>query len=742
MNLPAVYDPQGNGAPVMAYGPADSQPEDRAPTIGLLVTMIRRRKAVLLLTLAVCIALAAVVSAARQPIYRASADVMMLTRGTDVVPHDTQGTQDQPRRTEDVETRIALVRSREAAGQVLDAAGLLRDRAFVAQAMPGPRYGGGAHAGGGANAGGGATGPGPREVRDRAVGLLTSRVRVERLGNAFTLRIAYDDPDPARAALVANTYARLFTTDEAREKAHGDATATRVLASRLEELRASAKAAFAQVQDYRIGHGLLGAAATGLTEQEISAYNQQIALARAEASRDAAALASARRQLGAGGADAVGEATGSSVVTALRAQRAQLVTREGDLSQRYFDTNPDLVTVRQQISDIDRQIASEVSRTIHGLETNAAASSQRLSSLLASRAGTRAQLGTDNAALVQFEDLQKRAEAAQALYQTYLERYNEVVAGTGAEQPTARLISAAQVPALPVAPDVPLNLALGGVAGLVLGAILAVAAEMTFRGVTTLEDVERRTSIRALGYVPLCRTVDAEAPNPLDAVVAHPDGPFAEALRNVIVSVRHAMPGPCRAIAVTSAVPGEGKSTLAACMGRALALAGEKVVVVDCDAVRPQLGRLFGLSDAQPGMAQAFDAPAGQAVQYRDEPSGMRLIPITRPLGKGARLTERGRLRQLVARLREEFDVVILDCPPILPIAETREILTLADTGVVVVRWRRTADVIVRAAIRQLPLRTIGGLGAVLNMVDMNKQARFGGTDPATFYAHYREYYA
>ena len=742
MNLPAIYKTPNAVPQVIPEGEPAFRDEEPI-SIRLLLAMLRRRREIMVLTLAVCVALALVWTTALPKIYRSTADVVLITHSTTVVPGEAEDERDGPTRAEDVETQVELIRSREMAGQVLQRTGLLNDEAFrsdVAQprsaldnvlASVGVSRGSRTDQSLGADA-----------MRERAVTYLSQNLDVSRVGDSFNLRIAFKDSDAGRAALIANTYARLYTTDDARERARTNATAATVLKSRVDELRQSANEAFAAVQSYRVRTGLLSSAATSLTEQEISTYNQQIAEARAEAARDSAALASARGQLRNGGADNVGEAATSQVVSALRAQRAQLVIRERDLSQRYFDNNPDLLTVREQISDIDRQIANEVNRSLKGLETRAQASSERLSSLLASRSGTTAQLSTDNSALVTLADLEKRAEAVQALYQSYLKRYNEVVAGSGSEQPTARLISSASVPLLPVSPNLLLNLALGLVVGGLLGATLAILAELSYRGLTTLDDVESRLGIRGLGFIPSYRTTEPHSASPLDTVRDHPDGGFSEALRNVIISIRHSSAGQGKVVAITSAVPGEGKTTVATCMGRALAMANERVVVIDCDVIRANLSRQFGFSQGEPGLHEALDDQILQIVQYEEQDSPLRVIPITRPFAKGERLTDRGRLHRLVARLREDFDVIILDCPPILPIAESREIVSLADSVVMVVHWRKTMDRIVMAAIRQLPVRTIKTLGVVLNQVDMKKQARFGGNDISSFYESYSGYYS
>jgi uncharacterized protein involved in exopolysaccharide biosynthesis/Mrp family chromosome partitioning ATPase len=748
LNLPAIYEPRASIPQVIAEADGHAASQDDQITVRFLLAMLRRRREVWLLTLAICVGLALVWTGALPRIYRASADVVLITRPTEVAPGDTQDARESPTRAEDVETQVELVRSRDMAGGVLDQAGLLRDAAFRRAVIAPPSASGSILATLGMHGSGGDEPVDAAVLRAKAVAYLVDHLTVARVGASFNLRIAFDDTDPARAARIANAYARLFASDDARQRARVNAMASRVLEPRVQSLAEAATRALGAVQSYRVEHGLLSSAATGLTEQEISTYNQQIAAARAEAARDSAAFAGARAQLRAGGADNVGEAAGSPVVSALRGQRAQLVVRERELSQRYFDNNPDLVTARRQIADIDSQIAAEVNRSLRNLEAQSQASTQRLASLETSRNGTRVRLGADNQALVELSALEQRANAAQALYDSYLQRRIAASARSGTEQPTARLISAATVPVFPASPDLALNLALGAVIGVLLGATLAIAVELSYRGLTTVDDVEERLGLAGLGFVPACRTVDPHARTPIETLRDYPDGGFAEALRNVVVSIqqgtsgRPGTSGQGRVVAVTSAVPGEGKSTITACIGQALASAGDRVLVIDCDVIRAQLSRQLGFTADHDGLREALHSETGAAVPYEIANSGLRVLPITRRFAKGERLTERGRLQRMLARLRDENDLILLDCPPILPIAETREIVALADGIVLVARWRKTHDRVIKAAVRQLPARAIMHLGVVLNLVDMKKQVRFGGNDAASFYEKYRGYYA
>jgi len=742
VNLPEIYEDRGRMPQVIRDEAPFFQPVDDQITFSYLFAMLRRRLPVLILTTVAALTLGLLWTLSTPQIFNASADVVLLTNQSDLVPGGSTDEAQSVLRDEDVQTQIQLISSRAMASQVFDALELENDADFRLDIVQ-PRT----------TLDNIMTGIGLRrqveapqitdagQFRERAVGFLQRALTVSRVGSSFNLHFDVQDSDAGRAALIANTYARLYTTDDARQRAVRNETAAQVLGERLAELRAQANSDFAQVQGYRVRNDLLSSAATSLTEQEISTYNQQIASARSEAAQDGEALASARAQLARGGAGNVGQGTSSSVVSALRAQRSQLSVQEADLARRYLERHPELITVREQIANIDSQINAEVGREIRALEAQAASSAQRLNSLLASRSGTRSQLRGDNSALVQLADLERQAEASQALYQSYLQRFNEIMAGTGAEQPNARLISLAEVSRFPTQPNWALMMGLSLVIGLLIGTLLAILLEIAYRGLTTLEDVESRLSVNALSSVPAYRSIKPFGADPVTTLQEYPDGPFAESMRSVLISIGRNSSGRCEVIAISSSIPGEGKTTLAACLGRTIANANQSVVVVDCDVIRSQLSRMFELDNGENGLHEALADPNGTLPHYRDGESQLHILPITRPFRKGERLTENGKLQRVVTSLREQFDFVILDCPPILPIAEAREIVALADSVVLVVRWRNTLDKIVKSAIRQLSPRVLARTGVVLNMVDMRKQVRFGGNDSASFYKYYQSYY-
>lgn len=643
-----------------------------------------------------------------------------------------------------IETELETLRSRSLAGDVFDRAGLRRDAKFMTAITPHASLVDRVQVMLGTAAP--ITQPTAAELRERAIDRLTRNLDVTRVGTSYVLRVNVRDDLPARAANIANATVEAYVARSVAGKAGSNRDAVRVLSGRVEELRQQAQADTDAVQTYRVANNLLSKSATALTEQEISTYNQSLASARAEAAEARGRLAAARAQLAGGGTGAVGEATIAPVVQSLRAQRAVISARVTDLASRYIDTYPDLLAARQQLADIDAQIDAEVARALKALEARADTAGSRLASLEGSLGGARATLRGNNQALARLDGLERRAQASQALYESYLNRYKEVVARSGAENAGARLLTAATPPRRPSAPVVLLNLALGGVIGLLAGLAAAIFVESSYRGLTSGADVERELGVRYLGGVPRLKSVAQRAATALTTIADHPGGLYAEALRGILAATRAGDAdregGRCRVIAVTSALPGEGKTTLAAGLARVAALGGDRTILLDCDAVKSRLATEFGIADGAAGMSEAIaESAVPDGAGHIDPVGGARVIAFTRPLADGERLMDRGRLQRLVALCREQADIVILDCGPLLAIAETREIAGLADHVIVAAKWRSVRAEAVLTALRMLPWQLVSSVGVALTKVDIARQARLGANDATAFYRRYAEYY-
>lgn len=650
--------------------------------------------------------------------YTATAEVALNRVAAQVAPKGSTIV-DDGQSSGDVDTEVQVLLSRDLAGKVVDKLKLASD----------PDFGGRAKA----------------NARQVAVNRLLANFDVARVKTAFAMTLTFQDTDPGRAAKIVNNYAQIYAQQQIDSKRAENARATRFLAGQIAQLREQAQNDMRAVQDYRVQNNLLSTSGASLTEQEISAYNQQVARARAEAVQDSARLNTARRQLirGANGAD-IGQSLASPVIQGLRQQRATISGRVADLASHYGERYPDLVQARSQLRDIDLQIQTEVLRELSSLDAQSRVSSQGLSSLQSSLGGASAALAKNTQAMTTLDDLTRRATTSQSLYEAYLDRYKAIVAQAGTEVSNARVLSEASVPTVPTSPNVFLNLLLGLILGIGLGATAAIATELFYTGFTTGAEIEQRLGLPYLGGIPALKSIAPREATPLATVEQFPRSVFAESFRAILASVRHGRDGRHGVIAVTSALPGEGKSTLSICLAAASAIgSNERVIAIDLDVTRHRLSDMTIREPGKPGLREVLrDGAAVDEALVQIAGSNFYVLPITTPFDKTEQITRGGLVHALVATLREHFPLIILDCPPLLPVAEARDIVALADDVVLVAAWRQTRESALLNAIRLLPPSAVAKTGIALTKIDMKKQARFGAGDATSLYKKYREYYS
>lgn len=315
--------------------------------------------------------------------------------------------------------------------------------------------------------------------------------------------------------------------------------------------------------------------------------------------------------------------------------------------------------------------------------------------------------------------------------------------GSAIDRPLARIISRAEPPLSPSAPHPLLALGIGSVAGLLLGLGAALWAERRYAGLTSGRDIADRLGLSHLGSIPTLKSVLPNAVSPLEAMVEEQASGFAEAFRGAMMAIRQAGGRGTQAIAISSALPNEGKTTFAACLARSIALGGESVVLIDCDARRRDTSALFGLSQRRPGLLEVlrYEATLDEAL-VRDPASGAWILPLTGPQAEVSELLSSQVMMVLLEHCKRRFKRVLLDTAPILAISTTRAIAQMVDVAVLVVRWRATPDHAVQTAIGLLPDEHVRIAGVVLSQVDIRRQTRFGHGDPTFYYEQYAKYYS
>jgi capsular exopolysaccharide synthesis family protein len=355
-------------------------------------------------------------------------------------------------------------------------------------------------------------------------------------------------------------------------------------------------------------------------------------------------------------------------------------------------------------------------------------------------------LSANNGASVRLNELERNADSVKTLYQSYLDRFKETSAEQGIEESDARILSRAQVPGRPSSPNVPVNMALGLILGLVAGLGATAIAEAFDQGVSTGDQIENDLEIPSLAAIPLLSSVATDRArgrlSPTDFIVEKPLSRFAEAFRALRTAVVYSnVDRRIQVVAVSSSVPGEGKTTTTVGLARTAAMAGTKVCMIDCDLRRRSVHKLFGL-EPQKGLLDILSGACSiEEVMLQDAASGAFIIPLADSAYSPKDVFGSEAMERLLIALRARFEMVILDTAPILAVADAAVVASKADTVLFLTRWRRTPIRLVRNSLKALNAVGANVAGVALTQVDVREQVRAGYGEAAYYFKKYSEYY-
>ncbi|HVA12428.1 MAG TPA: AAA family ATPase [Stellaceae bacterium] len=586
---------------------------------------------------------------------------------------------------------------------------------------------------------------------NRTVDAVQHRTFVRRVGLTDVVHVGFSSRDPSKAQKIANGVIDAYLARQVTEKVKFVAQANEELDASVDKLRENALTTAASAEQYKNAHSILSPEGASMLEGEISSLDQQIAQAHANrVAKEAqltAAMAMGRR--GSAGAD-LPEALSSDTIRELRKQEAELGAQVAQLSAQFKPDYPEAKRAQAQLNDVRGAIRRELNRIHSSLTADARAAEQREASLIASRSQAENQLSTNNAARVALVALELRAEAAKKTYEGYLNRAGDVAAARSLQQADATVNYQAAVSVGSVSPNMRLAEAGAAMLALLGAALVILLPEFWSRRLRSSTDIEHWVGMPLAAALPDIASIAharrlGGAAAPARYLSAEPFTAFAEAFRNLRAFLVMSDPSePSKIIAVTSAVPREGKSVTSLCLAHILAQSGASVALVDCDVRRRGVTELVsGASDARVGIVEVIEKglPLSEAL-IRDPKSGVWVLPVAGNQPTPRDLFGKKEGDRLFRKLAEQFDYVVLDTPPLLGVADARILATKADKVLFVVHWNKTPASAVQAAADILQDCGAKVAGAILARVNVRQQARYGYGDSSDYFRAYQHYYA
>ena len=493
---------------------------------------------------------------------------------------------------------------------------------------------------------------------------------------------------------------------------------------------------------------MIDADGSTLTEQQLKEINSQLLLARAELDGSRAKLGRVRELVSRGsGFDSIAEVLASDVIRDLRKEQSELIRREAQLRARYGERHPNIIEIKDERRDLDRQIQSEVSRIIVGLENEVAVAATRVASLERSLEATTAAAGEKEQDRVRLRELQREATSNRTLYENFLARFKETRQQEDLQEADARVISRATLPVDNSSPRTTLNLALAFVASTLLGVGTAFVREYLDDRFRTPRDLEETLDLAVLATVPALKEKDlagAQAEKaPHRFVKAKPLSAYSESFRELQAALALSdVDNPPKSILITSSLPNEGKTTTAISLATSMVRAGLRVVLVDADLRRPSIQKTIGARKSEFDMIDflSHSCKLDDALQ-KSEDAGFEYLATTRQPANPADLLASDAMKDLLAQLRQQFDMVIVDSPPVLPVSDSKSLSPHLDKVVFVVKWQDTPKTAAEQSVAKLKEFGADIAGAVFEQVDMDKQTKYGYGDATYYYGRYSDYY-
>jgi len=528
-----------------------------------------------------------------------------------------------------------------------------------------------------------------------------------------------------RAQLIANTYADVYLASQLNMSATDAMSENSWLSRRLAELREDVQTKEDALNTFRLESGI-GSPDEVAIEQPIENIAGQLAAAQGElADREARLRQFLDLRSSGAPLDALASAANSATLNSLREREADISRRQEDLENRYLPTHPGVQAIQAERRDVDAQIERELQRTQSSMESELTRARSRVQSLQqARRSRAPAPARANNAASQQrLRDLEQQAQEARSLYESFLERYQNSADQSQLSSPTTRLLSAATLPGQPSSPELRFALLMMLAAGLLVGIGAGLIAELFDQSVKNADDLEAKVGVPSISSIPtiskrLMRQMPPAERHPSGYLVGRPMSAFTESLRVLrTVIVYSKLDVSSKVVAVTSALPDEGKTTISMCLARVAAMSGQKVCVVDCDLRKQSINDVIDI-ETDVGILQvlAGEAPWRSAI-IKDPNSDAHVLPIAASGFTPRDVFGSDAMGNLIDELRAHYDLVILDCAPILAVAETRIVVGRADTTVLIARAGRTPIGAMRAAVAQTEAAGGNILGIALNYV-------------------------
>jgi succinoglycan biosynthesis transport protein ExoP len=600
----------------------------------------------------------------------------------------------------------------------------------------------------------------------RALEHFEKQLTIKRIGLTYVINVDYESINPARAAQIANAVAEAYVNDALNAKDESTKRAAAWLQDRLKGLRAQATAADRAEVQFKKKNDIVDTGGRLLIEQQLAEVNSALVAARAQTAEAQAKwnrvqeiLESENRNPAFDQMATVTDSLHDDVITRLRQQYLDIAAREAEWSANYGANHDAVVKLRNQMQEIRKSIDDELGRIAQTYKSDYDIAKSREDSVQKSLDDLVAQSNHSNEAEVTLRELDSTTQSDRAIADNFLQQYVMSVQRQSFPITESRLITWATPPLKPSHPKTLLVLGIASAGGMIMAFGLGMLRDFSDHGFRTSDQVANLLQTDCLGMLPLVKGTSKKIPRAKlgdprlagSRIIAHDDSllwrvidepfsRFSEGIRSI--KVAEDIRGVSRSnkvIGITSALPNEGKSTIAIALAQQMAHAGSNVLLLDCDIRNPVLSRRLA-TGARAGLVEVLqDGASIQHVMWTDPQTGLCLVPTVMNARNpnSSNLLGSYMMSALMDGLREVFDYVVVDLPSLVPVVDVRATVNLVDSYVFVIEWGRTRIEVVQHTLNAALGVYDNMLGIVLNKVNVNALNRYENHRGDYYYKRY-----
>lgn len=581
-----------------------------------------------------------------------------------------------------------------------------------------------------------------RDVTEAVAGRVLAQTTVQPVRNTHVVRVSFDSHDPQMAARVPNTLATIYIVSDLEARAEQVRRTTEFLATQSEELRKKVVESEKALQEFREREKIvdakgvvLGGATRQLEEFTTSLVDARKKRADAEALYNQVNAARGSME----GFEQLPAIQKHPLVQRFREALAEAERKLADANRRYGPEHPRMASAAADLKAAQDNFRRQVMIVVQGVQKEYELARAHETSIERALSQSKGDIQAHNRKGFELANLEREVAANRQIYDTFMQRSRETKAGD-IQSPVGRIVDLALVPKTPYGPNKRLIVGLAILGALLAGIALAVLVERLNNTVKTSHEAENKLLVPSLGVIPHTAT---ENDAPLERMYSEAsENAFAEAIRTLRSSILlSAMESPKQVILLTSSIPEEGKTTVACNLAFALSMV-KKTLLLEADMRRPRLKRVLGVQPAdRPGLAEmiAGDLPFKDCI-YRVPGTELNVLHVGRTPANPLDLITSPRFDEMMERLKEEFDVILVDSPPVQLVSDALVLAQTATAVVFVVKADSTPYPVARYALNRLARAGAPILGALVNQLDIESADRYYGEHSGYGNKYYRKY--